>query len=548
MNGNIQPGIAAKGLILACLALVLAVTLAIGVSLAAGRTIPAATPEDDGYLNVPTQSDSNPKTVEAAYPTVRTGGDAPGAGQASSRNTYYVSTAGSDTNPGTLAAPFGTIQKGASVLNPGDTLYLRSGTYLQTGSLNISRSGTSSDRITIATAPGEPSMAIISGDTNGNGTGDLADAPGRRGNALVRLAGSYITFRNLEVAYSGKAAVQTGGNDIVSGNIIHHAWQNGIMVKGPNNLIENNTIWRTADSNYCGGVGGGRGCNGDWPGALSWGGSEAMGTPGVAPNTVIRHNTVFNNSGEGLLCMYTDGALVEGNTIYDNWGLGIDLDQCSTTTIQKNLIYYTGDKNWWRLTTSPANGILLSNEGINKNYPIGHDRTIANNIVVGAGSNLAFWTGYAAGAALINDLIANNNFVEAANGPGVEIDRPASGASHSNTRIANNLILQSSGTVTSIPSTTGLTFDHNLWSRTPPSNVSSPTDVDANPLLVDPNHQRTPGGVVADWYRLTAGSPANGKASALSQVTGDYFGNPRNNPPDIGAHEDQGSTAPELAP
>ena len=58
-----------------------------------------------------------------------------------------------------------------SGLQPGDTLYVRSGTYLQTGTLSISRSGTSSAPITISTAPGEPSPALISGDTNGNGTG-----------------------------------------------------------------------------------------------------------------------------------------------------------------------------------------------------------------------------------------------------------------------------------------------------------------------------------------------------------------------------------------
>jgi hypothetical protein len=42
---------------------------------------------------------------------------------------YYVSPTGLDTNPGTLAAPFAKIQTGINTLQPGDTLYLRGGTY-----------------------------------------------------------------------------------------------------------------------------------------------------------------------------------------------------------------------------------------------------------------------------------------------------------------------------------------------------------------------------------------------------------------------------------
>jgi parallel beta-helix repeat protein len=460
----------------------------------------------------------------------------PSAGAAG--NTYYVSTTGSDSNSGTQSAPFKTLAKGVSILNAGDTLYVRSGTYLQTGSLNISRSGTSTARITIAGYPGD-AMPVISGDTNGNGAADPTDTPANnRYSPLVNLSGSYITLQGTEVAYSGGNAIRTSANNIISGNNIHHAWNSGISVNGPNNLVENNTVWRTADSNYCGGVGGERQCNGNWPGAVTWGDPNNTTPPGPATNTVIRHNTVYRNSGEGILCFHTDGGLVEGNTVYDNWALGIDLDQCSSTTIKKNLVYYTGDSSWWRGSPArPWTGILLSNEGIAGYTTIGHDRTVTDNIVVGTGTNFDFWTGSAAKSALINDLIADNTFVEAQNGTGIHIDAAASGASHTNTRITNNLVLQSSGTIASVGSTAGLTFDHNLWSRTPSSNVASSTDVVANPLLVDPNHTRTAGSVVADWYKLTSSSPAIGRATALSSVTDDYFGSPRPTTPDIGGHE-----------
>jgi hypothetical protein len=64
--------------------------------------------------------------------------------------TYYVAPNGSDSNNGSSTAPFKTIQKAADIVNPGDTVILRNGTY--TGGsesvAEIRRSGTSSQWIT----------------------------------------------------------------------------------------------------------------------------------------------------------------------------------------------------------------------------------------------------------------------------------------------------------------------------------------------------------------------------------------------------------------
>ena len=44
-------------------------------------------------------------------------------------NTYYVSTTGSDSNRGNVNLPFATVEKAVSVAKPGDTIYVRGGTY-----------------------------------------------------------------------------------------------------------------------------------------------------------------------------------------------------------------------------------------------------------------------------------------------------------------------------------------------------------------------------------------------------------------------------------
>src|SRR5215813_11975209 len=73
--------------------------------------------------------------------------------------TYYVSTTGTDANPGTIDRPFGTINRGAALLHPGDTLYLRGGTYYQT--VYAPASGTPVAPVTISGYQGE--TAVIDG-------------------------------------------------------------------------------------------------------------------------------------------------------------------------------------------------------------------------------------------------------------------------------------------------------------------------------------------------------------------------------------------------
>ena len=489
--------------------------------------------------------------------------------------TYYVSPNGSGTvctnsDPCSLSYFQSDDYTGTKHINlaPGDVLYLKSGTYTRQATLNFSSSGTAAARITISSAPGEPTKAVISGDVNGNGAVDETDGPRTLDAALyhqwtplIQITGSYITFKDIEIAFSNGRGIQTeGSHNILTGLNVHHTWGTAIHIFGSNTLIENNAVWRGVELNYCGGLGGRRMCNGNWPGGLAWGEAGGSAPPGKANHITVRGNIVYNNSGEGILCMHTDYSIVENNVVYDNWGLGIYLDKCGYASIQNNLIYYTTDKNWWRTSDSsgnpirPASGILISNEDTGTSgdtYPLGHDRKIINNIIVGTGSGITFWSGNGSGgeydySRLINDVIAYNTIVEAQNnGTGISIDKPPlAGLSHTNTRIANNIILQSNGTLAEVETAAGLTFDHNLWSRTPPTSLQGAGDVYADPQLVDPNHTRVAGSVDADWYKLSASSPAINTGVALPGINTDYWNNPRDNPVDIGANESDFTTAP----
>lgn len=95
---------------------------------------------------------------------------------------FWVSTTGADTNNcSSLALACKTIQKGISVLNPGDTLYIKAGTYIEdsskttfakrcswfdvTASLCAVKSGTINNPITISAAPGDERKVIIDSES-----------------------------------------------------------------------------------------------------------------------------------------------------------------------------------------------------------------------------------------------------------------------------------------------------------------------------------------------------------------------------------------------
>src|SRR5215510_14137028 len=69
---------------------------------------------------------------------------------------YYVDgSAGEDSNEGTLLKPFETINRGTQVLRPGDTLYIRAGTYSESLSNSIPSGSSWSAPVTVAAYNGE---------------------------------------------------------------------------------------------------------------------------------------------------------------------------------------------------------------------------------------------------------------------------------------------------------------------------------------------------------------------------------------------------------
>ncbi|MGB8297262.1 MAG: right-handed parallel beta-helix repeat-containing protein, partial [Polyangia bacterium] len=137
---------------------------------------------------------------------------------------YYVATTGSDSNPGTQASPFATLTKGASTAGPGDTVYIRGGTYNPTGGFTFSKSGASdTNRINYFAYPGEVPVFDFS-KANGHPDG-------------FTVTGSWLHFKGIEICNLSEdtnainaVVISNASNDIMELMNLHNNQGSGIFI------------------------------------------------------------------------------------------------------------------------------------------------------------------------------------------------------------------------------------------------------------------------------------------------------------------------------
>jgi parallel beta-helix repeat protein len=288
------------------------------------------------------------------------------ASQQVQKQTYYVATNGNDSNPGTEVQPFRTIAKGISVLGPGDTLLVKSGTYGE--SLRSFPSGTSWNApVTVATYPG--ARVIINGSYYGyvayitNCSYVVLDGlvfdgvNGSTEGILIDEGAHHIRIKNSEV----KNAKMTGilVNNVGSPNSDYNEFINldvhdngttdfdhGLYIETANNLVEDCRVYNNS----------------------GWGVHIYNGSSAVANNNTVRKNKIYDNArtgvrGRGIILSSGSGNIaydnliwgnqdgiqiaynasnsqVYNNTIYANDGYGIVIQDSSTHAIVKNNISY----------------------------------------------------------------------------------------------------------------------------------------------------------------------------------------------------------------
>ncbi|MGE5249114.1 MAG: right-handed parallel beta-helix repeat-containing protein [Bacteroidota bacterium] len=414
---------------------------------------------------------------------------ATGAAPALAGKTYYVSTTGKDTNSGTSTSPFKTFAKGISAMGAGDTLIILPGTYNQ--QLKISKSGTSSGWITVK-GPG----AVI----------DLRNAtsPG------IYITGSYVDVSGLEVENSTKYCVDLRGSHVTaSGLTVHDCQGHGISSAGNNHVqILNNRIYRAVLSNSA------RALLSGWDSGIK---------VRVSDDVLIQGNTVFDNYGEGMATRGTN-ITIRGNTVYDNYSVNIYTNS-ENALIEKNFVYCTPNSGFER-SGKPAAGIAMGEEYYEGWGARLINARVLNNIVAHCKNGVRYngaETGVVGGGLKYATIAYNTLYdtVEATIGI-------VYASAQTGNLIADNIVWQADNRLVSA-SGSGLTFKYNLWKVQPPTIARGTGDKIGSPGFVVSTPKYAPGD-----YRIGSGSLARGNATNLS-IFEDYFNLTRTSPYDIGA-------------
>jgi parallel beta-helix repeat protein len=429
--------------------------------------------------------------------------------------TYYVSPSGLDTNNGTsLTTPVKTIKRALSKASvSGDIVYARAGTYSETVTIN-------QNGITLSAYQTE--KPIIDGGTS---------LPSTDWGALITINGNKNTVFGFEVrnsningAHLGGYGIQVvGANNTVSRMNIHHTWQDGVIVNGDYGIVQDSTVWQASRAYMNTTVSSG------WGSGLSAARNTSSSAikKGIASYPVLQRNTVYNNWGEGISCFEADHCTLQDNISYDNWTINLYLSDATNSVVQRNIIYVSSNPAIPTRNNSHP-GLLLADEV--STVPRSTNNLIVNNFIYNADLNVFSWTGVA-NSGLNNSLIAYNTIVNGGLLTGAG-GNPA--VVNVGSQIRNNIV---SGSNSSVPSNTGITFSNNNWAVTPPSAAKSTSDIIGNPQIAKTG-ATTAGNLTSAYFKILATSPAIHAAVPLASVTQDFFLTPRStSTPDMGGHE-----------
>lgn len=289
-------------------------------------------------------------------------------------------------------------------------------------------------------------------------------------------------------------------------------------------------------------------------------------------NVQILESTIAQALGEGIHAgqhiSYGAGAFVQCENltvrncrVFDTWSAAIYVTATNGGTIERNVVYQTGDTRFWRGRSAgalyPTYCIHFASEaGRGPEYNpapwstgyIGSvNVTVRNNIVSGGLRLIAFT---AEPGQLYQNITIEHNTLFGAQGATYPAGSGAlcNGMTNlTNLTLRNNLIFDASGRVTaSDPGFNAVlgtfTKANNLWSHAPAALLQGTGDV-VNVAAGLTNAAYAPTGAwpsISSYdtsaARLQSSSPAV-RAGAVSAVVADFFGSPRGAQPSIGAHE-----------
>lgn len=422
------------------------------------------------------------------------------------RDFYVDATNGDNTKDGrTPATAWKTVARvNAETFIAGDHIYFKSGEHWHE-QLSITDSGVIGNHIVFSSYD-TGDMPAFDGDNY------TLPTPTENYEPLIQCSGDYVTIDGLETRYSsGMGILNTGNYSIIQNCYSHHNHENGIFTNGDYSVIEYCTVYSNCMSNY------------QAPGGVIWASGLSCGRSPTG--ATLRHNTVYENWGEGLSTYEAYNSTLEDNVVYDNWSLNIYISDTDTALCQRNLVYNTGVMTPYYSGTVRGYGILLQDE---TSLPANSDITVINNICMFNNRNLYMNPG--SSDSISNVLVAGNTFYNSTRYRCVDIQQYTT---MTNVRFIDNIIEQNDAiALIFLVATAGMTFSYNNWNKAPQADASGTGDIVSDPLLYKTGSEYLPG-----YYKPTASSPGLNAGTYLIELISDYEETSRDASPNMGAYE-----------
>lgn len=458
-------------------------------------------------------------------------------------NSYYISTGGNDSNNGSLSSPWATFSKANTILQAGDILYVRGGSYAEY--VVWTANGATGNPITITNYPGEtvildgdfvlPSAVEKPGETTAYGTSLDTNYKG-----LFTISANNIIFDGFTIRESKGRGLEIQGTpttyieEIIARNlIVYDIRHSAVNVSYTRNVqLINMEVY-----------------------------NSGIYAPFRRPTTVLNHpqtvvskyseNVIFSNIivhecwGEGLApSTNTDGFLVENCVSYDHMSTLVYVHRSRNGTIRNSKFYFTESGESFDLNRTI--GIYINNEDPKQPYDTIEVKNvdIYNNLIVGCKRNIHFGTGQPASVNLTKNVRVFNNTLlfatsDGSTAIGINIHNTAL---IENIEIFNNIIYNQPTIKTGAApnSSTEINAHHNYWGE-PPSNIlkDAATDLNGNPQLENLNISYSPGTLDETDYNLTNSSPAINAGNNMG-LAFDYYNASRTGNPDLGFMEFNG--------
>lgn len=439
--------------------------------------------------------------------------------RAQSGGEIFVALNGSDlAGDGSFGSPYRTLYQAGRVAQPGDTIFVRGGTYPATKDQLYGVSGTATQPITVR--PYASETVIFDG----------AGADIARSKSVILIGESaHIVFEGFEVRNSSGRGITVYDSSFITvrNNRVHHVQSRGLSASGDHITLAGNEVWQAVleNENEAHGSSG-------WSSAIS---TNERPDGRWSTDITIRGNTVHDSWGEGITPIYVTRVLIDGNTVFNTYSVNIYINNGLYVTVNGNYLFATTEVFNRTDHGYPAHGISIANEQpIPGTGAFTRDVTISNNIIVGTGRGISYWQTWVsdaentyAGVRIFYNVVMGTRH-DAIHFDAVDSSyTPPSGGV-----LQNNIIFAgANGVAVNIGNLAAWTINHNDWANGVPAIATGSGNFAADPQFISPVIGGTPAG-----FQVSPASAVVGAGMAVDILT-DFAGAFRANPPTLGAFE-----------